>query len=137
VSDAHWTALQHLSSVRNPISYLFRIATNIVTDRRRSEAHRLTAAEIDALLDIADETPDPARVVETRPELLALECALLEMPERRRTIFEAVLIEKIPRSELAKRFSVSVRTVDIEIQRALEHGAERLHEFRENYQPPT
>ncbi len=115
-----------LSAVSNPISYLFRIAVNIATDKRRAEARRLTTNEVDALLDIADEAPDPARVVEARSELLALERALQEMPERRRAIFKAVLIENIPRRDLAKRFGVSVRTIDIEVQRALEHGARCL-----------
>lgn len=115
-----------LSTVHNPISYLFRIAVNIAADKRRSEARRLTTDEVDVLLDIADETPDPARIVEARSELLALERALLEMPERRRAIFRAVLLEKQPRSELAKRFGISVRTVDIEVQRALEQGARHL-----------
>ncbi len=117
-----------LSSARNLISYLFRIATNIAPHRRRSEARRLTAVEVDALLDTADDIPDLARVVEARSELLSLERALLDMPERRRTIFKAVLIEKTPRSELAKRFSVGAGTIDIEVQRALEHGARRLQE---------
>lgn len=126
-----------LSSVRNPIHYLFRIAVNIAADRRRSEARRLTTSEIDVLLDIADEDPGPARTVEARSELLALERALSEMPDRRRAIFKAVLIEQIPRRELAERFGVSIRTIDIEVQRALEYGARRLQEnFAENCETP-
>ncbi len=122
-----------LSSVRNPISYLF----NIATDRRRSEARRLTAVEVDTLLDIADDTPDPAQVIEARSELLVLEHALLEMPKHRRTIFKAVLIEKTPRSELARRFSVSERTIDTEVQFALEHGTRHLQEFRQGNPRPV
>ncbi len=115
-----------LSAVSNPISYLVRIAVNIATDKRRAEARRLTTNEVDTLLDIADEAPDPARVVEARSELLALGQALQDMPERRRVIFKAVLIENIPRRDLAERFGVSVRTIDIEVQRALEQGARYL-----------
>lgn len=127
-----------LSSVRNPISYLFRIAVNIAADKRRSEARRLSTDEVDALLDIADENPDPERVTEARSELRALERVLEEMPERRRTIFKAVLIENKPRSELAARFGVSVRTIDVEVQRALEYGARRLEEnFGNNCETPS
>lgn len=124
-----------LSAVRNPISYLFRIAINIAVDQRRAAARRLTVMEIDALLDFPDDTPDPARIVEARSELEALERVLAEMPDRRRAIFKAVLVEKVPRRDLAKRYNVSIRTIDIEVQRALEYGARRLqenvaHDFR-------
>ncbi len=119
-----------LGVVRNPISYLFRIATNIAVDRQRTDARRLLATEIEALLDLPDDTPDPARIVEARSELEALERALAEMPERRRAIFKAALLDKVPRREIAKRFGVSIRTVDTEIQRALEYGARRLQESR-------
>lgn len=117
-----------LTPVRDPISYLFRTALNLAADRRRAETRHLSSTEIDALLDFADDAPDPARIVEGRSELRALERAISELPERRRLIFKAVLIDKTPRRELAKRFGVSIRTVDIEIQRALEHGARRLQE---------
>ncbi len=100
-----------LSTVGNPINYLVSIAINIATDKRRAEARRrLTTYEVDRLLEIADEAPDPARIVEARSELLALERAFQEMPERRRAIVKAALIEKIPRADLAKRFGVSIRT---------------------------
>jgi RNA polymerase sigma-70 factor, ECF subfamily len=117
------------SAVSNPISYLVKIALNIATDKRRAEARRLTTNEVDALLDIADDNPDPARIVEARSEIIALEQALKEMPERRRAIFKAVLIENIPRRELAEHFGVSVRTIDIEVQRALEQGARHLENW--------
>ncbi len=123
-----------LGAIRNPISYLFRIAINIAVDRRRTDARRLSTLEIDALLDFPDDSPDPARIVEARSELEALGRALAEMPERRRAIFKAALLDHVPRREIAKRLGVSIRTVDIEIQRALEHGARRLQEFRDgNY----
>ncbi len=126
-----------LGSIRNPIGYLLRIAVNIAVDRRRADARRLSSTEVDALLDFADEAPGPARIVEARSELQALERALAEMPPRRRAIFKAVLLDKIPRRDIAKRFNVSIRTIDIEVQRALEYGARRLREsLGKNYGPP-
>jgi RNA polymerase sigma factor (sigma-70 family) len=115
-----------ISSVRSPKDYLFRIALNIAADQRRAQARKLTDGEVDALLNIADEAPDPARVVEARSELAALAQALEELPERRRAIFKAALLDSIPRRDIAKRFGVSVRTIDFEIQRALEHGQRRI-----------
>lgn len=117
-----------LGPIQSPKDYLFRIALNIAADRRRAEARKLLSDEVDALLDIADDAPDPERIVEARSEIAALESALAELPERRRAIFKAVLLDNIPRRELAKRFGISVRTVDFEVQRALEHGMRRLNQ---------
>jgi RNA polymerase sigma-70 factor, ECF subfamily len=125
-----------LGPIRKPTDYLFRIALNIAADRRRAEARKLTTTEIDELLQIADEAPDPARIVEARSELQALELALAELPERRQVIFKAVLLENIPRRDIAKRFGVSVRTIDFEVQRALEHGMRRLEQkFAPGFEP--
>lgn len=112
--------------IRSPQDYLFRTALNVATDRRRAEARRLNAAEVDSLLDIPDEMPDAERVVEARSELQALSRALAELPERRRLIFKAVLLDNIPRREIAKRFGITQRTVDLEVQRALAHGERHL-----------
>ena len=117
-----------LTPVRNPIHYLLQIALNIAADRRRAETRRMTTTEIDTLLNFADDAPDPCRVAEARSELRALQRVIDEMPDRRRAIFRAVLLEKVPRREIAKRFGISIRTVDIEVQRALEYGARRLQE---------
>lgn len=121
---------QDLGHVRSPKDYLFRIALNIAADRRRSEARKLTVAEIDVVLEVADEAPDPARAAEARSDLRLLEQALAELPERRRAIFKAALLDETPRREIAKKFGVSVRTVDFEIQRALAHGTCRLQQTR-------
>jgi RNA polymerase sigma-70 factor, ECF subfamily len=115
-------------SIRNPLAYLFRIALNLAADRRRGEARRLTSSEVDVLLDIADEAPDAYRATAARSELRVLNRALKELPERRRSIFIAALIHKIPRKTIAKYYGVTVRTVDFEVQRALEFGARRLNE---------
>jgi RNA polymerase sigma-70 factor, ECF subfamily len=120
------------TQIRSPQNYLFRIALNVAADRRRSEARRLKESEIDALMDIADEAPDQSRVVEARSELRVLGRALDELPQRRRSIFVAALVHEIPRRTIAKYYGVTVRTIDFEIQRALEHGARRL---KENLEP--
>lgn len=119
------------TQIRSPQNYLFRIALNIAADRRRSEARRLKETEIDALMDLPDEAPDQCRVLEARSELQVLERALQELPQRRRSIFVAALVHEIPRRTIAKYYGVTVRTIDFEIQRALEHGARRLNEILE------
>ena len=115
-----------IPSVRSPKAYLFRMAVNVAADRRRAEARRLTASEVDSWLDIVDESPDPCRNVEARSEVEALKRAIAELPARRREIFLAARLEDIPTGEIAKRFRLTRRTIEIELKHALEHCASRL-----------
>lgn len=119
-----------IGPIQKPTDYLFRIALNIAADKRRAETRKLTAVEVDEILHVADESPDPARVAEARSDLKILELAFAELPERRRDIFKAVMLDNIPRRDIAKRLGISVRTVDFEVQRALEHGISRLQQNR-------
>src|SRR5215469_3244610 len=57
-------AMNDVGPVRSPKAYLFRIAVNIANDRRRAESRLLTNDEVDSLLDVPDEQPDAARIVE-------------------------------------------------------------------------
>ena len=105
---------------------LIRFAMTLAADRRRSAARRLTTAEIASLLaneDVARDFGDHAQ-----PEHLTQ--ILAELPERRRAILLAVL-NGTPQQEIAERFGLSVRTVDNEVHRALEHGLRRLEERRD------
>ncbi len=113
-------------TVRSPADYLFRTAINVAKDRRRSDGHLLSAAEIAAITDIADESPDPSAIVGARLELRALEDALTEMPARRRDVFVAAHFEQLSHHEIAARFGINVRTVEFDLQHALEHLSVRL-----------
>lgn len=117
----------NIGPVRNPKAYLFRIALNIASNHRVAEARRLTVRETEALLDIADDMPDPARIVEARSEIEALKRALAELPARRREIFIAVWRDETPHQAIAAHFGVTVRTIQIELRHALEHCAARLN----------
>jgi RNA polymerase sigma factor (sigma-70 family) len=123
-----------IGPVRNPRAYLLRIALNVAANRRVASRRRLTATETEALLEVADEAPDPARIVEARSEIEALKAALAELPPRRREIFLAAWVEEVPHQEIAKRFEVTIRTVQIELKHALEHCALRLgRQVRKNF----
>lgn len=110
-----------IGPVRSPKDYLLRLALSIAADQRRGQRHKLTADAVDALLDVEDAAP-----ARTAAELGALARAMRELPARRRAIFEAALIEKLSRGDLAKRFGVNIDTVDLEVQAALEAGARYL-----------
>jgi RNA polymerase sigma-70 factor (ECF subfamily) len=114
------------TSVRSPKDFLFRIAVNIATDRRRVERRYLSAAEVDYLLDVPDDSPDPAEIAEARSELEALDRALAELSPRRREVFKAAILQKIPDHKIAARLGINVRTVETDLKHALSHCASRL-----------
>lgn len=115
-----------IGELKNPYTYLIRIALNIATDRRRVERRRLTTSEVDVLLTLPDQTPGPAQTAEARSEIEMLERALGEMPERRRQIFLAAWVEGAPRRDIAARFGISIRTLTLELKAAREYCAQRL-----------
>lgn len=111
-----------LGEIRNPRGYIMSVAMNAARDRLHGDDHRhLAAAEIDSLLDVPDEAPDPARIAEGRSELRSLEAILQELPRRRREILLAARIDRLPRQEIARRMGISQRLVEKELQLAAEY----------------
>lgn len=113
-------------AVRSPADYIFRIAVNVAKDRRKAQNHRVSAASIDAVLDIFDDKADPARVVEARSEIEALKRALAELPRRPREVLHSISIEGQAVREVAARLDVSIRTVEGDLKMALRHCSDRL-----------
>jgi RNA polymerase sigma-70 factor, ECF subfamily len=113
-------------TVRNPTAYLFRTAFNVALNRIRADRRRLSAAEVDGLLHIADEAPDALQVFEGRAEILRLSKIIAKLPERQRAILLASRIEGVSRQEIAERFGISVGMVDKELQQAQEYCATRF-----------
>jgi RNA polymerase sigma-70 factor (ECF subfamily) len=101
--------------LRNPRSYLISMALNIASNRRRSEARHLSAADIEELLEIADDNPGPLRIAEARSDLAAVERALQALPPRRRAMFRCFWVENADYKRIALDFNVSERTVRHEL----------------------
>jgi RNA polymerase sigma-70 factor, ECF subfamily len=114
------------SVLLRPKDYLFRILINVGKNRRRAERLRATAAEIDAVLQVADDTPDPAQIIESRSEMDALLAVLSEMSPRTRAAFRAALFEGKPYAKIASDLGVSLRTVERDLQYAIEFCARSL-----------
>jgi RNA polymerase sigma-70 factor (ECF subfamily) len=112
--------------VRSPADYIFRTAINIAKDRQKAQNRRVSASEIDALLDVSDDGPDPARVAEARSEIEAFKRALSELPSRPRDVLQSISIDGRSPHEVAVRLGVSVRTVESDLKRALTHCADSL-----------
>ena len=115
--------------VQNPRSYLIAMALNIASNSARSEARHLSAFEVEMLIDIPDESPDPARAAEARSELAAVEAALQALPERRQTIFRRFWAGGATYKELSLENKVSERTIRHELLLANRH----VHRATEDY----
>ncbi|MBB4198993.1 RNA polymerase subunit sigma-24 [Rhodoblastus sphagnicola] len=115
------------TQVLNPASYIFRTALNIERNRRKAQSYRVSVAEIDSLVDVCDETPDPAMVAEARSDFKAFERALLDLPERPRQVLRLMSLEGKTAQETADHLNVSVRTVAADYQNALQQCAKSLN----------
>lgn len=118
------------SAVKDPFAYVLRVALNLGSDRRRLEQRRsgILAAqgEAEGPDGLLDDAPDPERVAAARSEWAAIKRALAALPERRQAIVLAAWVEGVPYDVLAERYGVTVRTIQTEVKRALEHCAAEL-----------
>jgi RNA polymerase sigma-70 factor (ECF subfamily) len=112
--------------VRSPKDYIFCTAINIAKDHRKAGLRRLSAATVDALLDICDESPDPSRVAEARSEIEAFKRAMEQLPARRREVLQRIAIEGRTAQEVATSLQVTTRTVETDLKHALTHCADSL-----------
>jgi RNA polymerase sigma-70 factor (ECF subfamily) len=112
--------------VRSPAAYIFRTAINIAKDRQKAQNYRVSSLEIDALLEVCDDGPDPARVAEARSEIEAFKRALAELPPRPREVLCSISIEGQRPHEVAARLQVSIRTVESDLKLALGRCADTL-----------
>jgi RNA polymerase sigma-70 factor, ECF subfamily len=112
--------------VRSPSDYIFRTAINIAKDAKKALNRRVSASEVEALLDVRDDEPDPARVVEARSDIDAFKRALAELPARPRLVLLGIGIEGRSAQEVAVSLGVSVRTVESDLKLALSHCANCL-----------
>lgn len=112
--------------VRSPADFIFRTAINVAKDRQKSQRYRVSASEIDALLDVSDDAPSPARIVEARSEIDAFKRAVSELPERPRRVLEGIFDEGKSAQELSEQLQVTVRTVENDLKIGLSHCADRL-----------
>lgn len=128
-----WLKLARVGNVgvlRSPEAYVFRMALNAAADARETQQRRLNYSEAEAVMALDEDELDPERFAGARSEISALAEALDELPPRRRAIFIMARVEELPHSVIAQKTSLSVRMVDRELRKALDHCGERLDRMR-------
>ena len=119
-----------------PRNYLFRAATNLMIDRRRSEA-QAQRREIewsglaDRLPGSAANDPGPERSLDGRRRLALVEAELARLPPRAVAIFRQHRIEGHTQREIAAAMGLSASTIEADLRmvyRLLDGLREKLDE---------
>jgi RNA polymerase sigma factor (sigma-70 family) len=112
------------------VAYVFQTARSVLVDRdrrrRTRQADRHVALDPDAHADIA---PGPEAGLLAREALRASSLALMDLPERTRTIFLLRRLEGMSFSEIARRLGISVSLAEKHVLLAARHLAARAQEL--------
>lgn len=115
-----------IGPVKNADAYLYRATLYTGYNLRSRNEKELTYAEIEDILSVADEAPGPDLIAQSRADMALVEQALSDLSERQRLIFHEAFLGHTPNQVLAERYGVTVRTIQKELRRAVEHCAARL-----------
>ena len=113
--------------VHNPRAYLFRMASNLATDRIRKERARARIiGPSSAQDDIASDQPGADIRLDYHQRLAILRRAIDELPPRCRDVFLLHKFGGLTHLEIAGRLGLARSTVEQHIIRALAHCRARL-----------
>lgn len=108
---------QRLHVVQSHEALLIKAAVNLSIDRQRRSVHMPLADGVE-LHEIADATPDPARIVEARARLRQVAAGLAALPERTRRILLKRRLENMSYAEIAVSEDMTVAAVEKQVARA-------------------
>ncbi len=105
--------------IAEPVAYLFRMANNLATDRRRAGMRRgALETAWHAILPQGDEHPDAERTAIARDWLAHVETTIAAMPDRMREAYRLFRLEGLAQRDIARRMTISVSAVEKLLQRA-------------------
>lgn len=120
--DVFLKALQkwdHIQGVAAPSSFLFIISKNTLIDYYRHRANQLgEPIQEEGLLQVPDEPTNPEASSHTE-QLVSLQQAIEALPQQRREIIKLTKIEGLSINETANHLSLSKRTVENQLYRAM------------------
>ena len=108
------------NNVRDPIRYLFRIARNLVIDRRRKRARDAALSESLAVIEYGSSDPaDPERILAGKQDLARVLAAIDALPPRCREAFTLHRFGGLSYAAIARRMGVSTSMVEKHIAEAM------------------
>jgi RNA polymerase sigma-70 factor (ECF subfamily) len=126
-------------AVRDPRSYLFTSARNVVIDRFRRTGKLRTEPLIDsAESGVLEDGPRAPEILNRAQEIEMLEQAMKTLPARCREVMTLKKVEGLANGEIAERLGISINTVNAQIVTGLmrcrnylrAHGVLRANERR-------
>lgn len=123
-----WEKRDTIDMNRAVKSYLTQVihnkCTNFLRDNRKFDKYILG---IENLLEVPEYEQSDSMVEDELK--LKIEAALLELPDKCREIFMLNRYENLKYQEIADKLSISVKTVETQMSKALQHMRIRLSEF--------
>lgn len=124
----------------NPRAYLYRMAGNVAVDHfrrsrnwQREEGSGYSAENSNEYLDLLpDHAPDLIDAIISRQELAILDAAIRELPNRCREVFLLYRGHGLSMREIAIYLSISEKTVEKHVARAMLHCRQRLRDAGRN-----
>jgi RNA polymerase sigma-70 factor (ECF subfamily) len=102
-------------------SYLFTIARGTVVDWTRKRVNQLVFERLDEEREFYMSISEPDDQVSKERLLSIIHRIAQTMPERRQEVYRLRWIEGLSRKEIAQCMGITVTTVDIHLQKALEY----------------
>jgi RNA polymerase sigma-70 factor (ECF subfamily) len=106
--------------------WLFTVAANAVRNHFRDCRSRRAVHSDQALPEVDDGQPDPARQLEGRETLAWLAAAIAGLPEKEREVLLLVAVADLAQQEAAEALSLPLNTVKTHLRRARLRLAEAL-----------
>jgi len=119
-----------LGQVREPASFLFATALNLLRDRARSAQARHAALTIPVDdMQLICPAPHAENVLDGEQRMRSLEAALRELSPKCRAVFVLFHFDGVSQREIADRLRISVSMVEKYVKQAMSHCQRRLDEL--------
>lgn len=120
-------------------AYLYRMADNLLLDRRRSAGRRTSREE--AWMEVhfgteTDDCPSAEQITMARQDLAIVSRALAVLPTRTVDIFRRFRIDAIPQKQIAAELGISVSAIEKHLQKAYHVLVEAQAQLNADAQPP-
>jgi RNA polymerase sigma factor (sigma-70 family) len=119
-----------IGQIREPESFLFTAALNLLRDRARSAKAQHVAMTVSVEeTQLVCPAPRPEQVLDGEQRLRSLEAALAELSPKCRAVFVLFHFDGVSQRDIADRLHISVSMVEKYVRQALDHCQKRLDEI--------
>jgi RNA polymerase sigma-70 factor (ECF subfamily) len=133
LAQESWSRLMRYRHDQPPASLrglLFTIARNVLNNHWRwNSLHQLEQSTDFTGLDVVSEVPGVERQWQARRCLKALEEAVADMPDKRRTVFLLSRVEGLSNAQVAQRCGISVKMVEKHLAKAIVQCRAQVGDF--------